>query len=56
MVDQLASQVLMNYGADVIDTPHINALAAKGVTYDNMISTSCRPLPHIKSGSTINDG
>jgi arylsulfatase A-like enzyme len=45
MTDQLASQVLSLYGADVIDTPHIDRLAAQGVTFDNMISTCpvCTP-------------
>ena len=45
MTDQLVSQVLSVYGADVIDTPHIDRLASSGVTFDNMISTCpvCSP-------------
>jgi arylsulfatase A-like enzyme len=45
LVDQLASQVLSTYGAQVMDTPHIDALAAEGVSFDNMISTCpvCTP-------------
>lgn len=43
--DQLRSDFLGVYGADFIDTPNIDALAADGVTFDNAITaaTVCGP-------------
>ena len=39
MTDQLTATVLNLYGGKGVPTPNLDALAARGVTFDNMIST-----------------
>ena len=45
LVDQMRPDFIGPYGADFIRTPHLDALAANGVTFDNAItaSTVCAP-------------
>ncbi len=46
MTDQLTASVLHLYGGTGVPTPNLDALAARGVTFDNMISTCpvCTPF------------
>ena len=46
MTDQLTATVLDLYGGTGVPTPNIDALAARGVTFDNMVSTCpvCTPF------------
>ena len=45
LVDQLRPDFIGPYGADFIQTPNLDSLAADGVTFDNAItaSTVCAP-------------
>lgn len=45
VVDQMRPDFIGPYGADFIATPHLNALSANGITFDNAItaSTVCAP-------------
>jgi len=46
MTDQLSASVLPLYGGTGVPTPHLDALAKRGVTFDNMVSTCpvCTPF------------
>jgi arylsulfatase A-like enzyme len=46
MTDQLSALALQLYGGAGVPTPHLDALAKRGVTFDNMISTCpvCTPF------------
>ena len=45
MTDQLSASVLPLYGGAGIPTPHLDALARRGVTFDNMVSI--RSVSHV---------
>lgn len=65
VVDQMRPDFIGPYGADFIATPHLNALANDGITFDNAItaSTVCAParasmvtgLPVSGHGAWTND-
>ena len=46
LVDQLSAMVLNTYGHTGVQTPNLDALSARGVTFDNMVSTCpvCTPF------------
>ena len=46
MTDQLTASVLRFYGGKGVPTPNLEALAARGMTFDNMVSTCpvCTPF------------
>ena len=45
LVDELRPDFIGPYGADFVQTPNLDALAAEGTTFDNAItaSTVCSP-------------
>lgn len=47
MPDQLRPDFLSCYGADFIETPHIDSLAARGIRFEKAYSTHpiCVPAP-----------